>query len=98
VEGSASPELAGIGEDASEEPAGEEDVFDAATGQPVAVDTALATAVMSHYCELESGLPTDLSRYERKVATYEISVQTAREFSLSLAEFKAIREMFSATD
>lgn len=49
------------------------------------------TEIIEHYRQLYEDLPDDLSAYERRVALYEIRLQTARHFDISLGSLKEMR-------
>lgn len=47
--------------------------------------------ILDHYRKLYRGLPTDLTKYERRVALYEIRLKTAEKFDIGFEELKEIR-------
>lgn len=51
-------------------------------------------SILALYKEKHKALPTDLSAYERRVALAEIREETARKFSISLAELDRIRARY----
>lgn len=53
---------------------------------------ALREKIVDHYKRQYAGLPKDLTDYERKVALYEIRLETAREFDITLTRLKEIRQ------
>ncbi|MFH1687129.1 MAG: hypothetical protein ABIE70_06350 [bacterium] len=52
----------------------------------------LERKVVDYYKSQYSDLPQDLTDYERKVALYEVRLQTAREFNITLSRLKEIRQ------
>ena len=60
------------------------------------LDSVTIVEARAYFERLEGELPGDLTAYEARVARYEIRLETAREFSLSLPELKAILEKTSA--
>lgn len=50
--------------------------------------------IIEHYRHLYDELPDDLSAYERRVAMYEIRLQTARHFDISLGRLKEMRSEY----
>ena len=48
--------------------------------------------ILSYYKNRYKSLPTDLTDYEKKVAINEIREETARKYSITLAELKSLRE------
>jgi hypothetical protein len=59
-----------------------------------AVDAKLKEQALTHYGKLYESLPKDLTRQERKVALYEISLKTAAEFSITMPQLKEICEHY----
>lgn len=47
--------------------------------------------ILDHYRKLYRSLPTDLTKYERRVALYEIRLKTAEKFDISFEKLKEIR-------
>jgi len=96
------PEVTGSGEpDSSQlssqpETAAQESTESASTA--VVDSTEMTKNVLAFYGKLYEDLPKDLTPYERKVALYEISLKTAAEYSLTIAELKAICEDHFSTD
>ena len=60
------------------------------------LDSTTIVRAREYFAKLEGDLPGDLTPYEARVARYEIRLETAREFSLSLPQLKAILEKTSA--
>lgn len=52
---------------------------------------ALEGEIVDYYKGLYSELPGDLSSYERRVSLYEIRLQTAKEYGITLSQLKEIR-------
>lgn len=48
--------------------------------------------ILSYYKKRHKSLPTDLTDYEKKVAVNEIREETARKYTITLAELKSLRE------
>jgi hypothetical protein len=74
------------------------DSSEAEADSVAAVDSAALAAaeaqreeIVEHYRRLYEDLPDDLSAYERRVALYEIRLQTARHYDISLGRLKEIR-------
>lgn len=57
----------------------------------LAAAQARRAGIIEHYRQLYEDLPDDLSAYERRVALYEIRLQTARHFDISLGSLKEMR-------
>jgi len=47
--------------------------------------------ILDYYTKKHRDLPADLTEYERKVSLYEIRLETAREYDITLTELKRIR-------
>ncbi len=55
-------------------------------------ETGETRKILDHYMLAVKKLPADLSKYERRVALSEIRSETARKFSITVAELNEIRE------
>ena len=51
--------------------------------------------LLAYYKKQFESLPGDLTNYERKVATTEIRQETARKYSMSIADLNKIREKYN---
>ncbi len=73
-------------------PAGEGDVVDVESGDEVATQKTRRDEVITFYQAQYNSLPSDLTTYERKVSLYEIRLETAKKFKLTLTELKQMRD------
>lgn len=69
-----------------------------AVAQPAEIDgktaealRARTTKILDYYTKKHRDLPADLTEYERKVSLYEIRLETARKYEITLTELKRIR-------
>lgn len=57
----------------------------------------LHRGLLAYYKKRYESLPTDLTKFERKVAISEIRQETAGKYSLTTSEFNRIRELYKLT-